>query len=90
MPILRRQALEQYLRQTFGPTAALVSYGPIGKETTASAVKGYGYGAPIRIIFRVKGALQRAVLETMSPGPIGHEHMADRAVPRPGTPCQAA
>ena len=79
MPILRRQALEQYLKQTFGPTAALLSYGPIGKETTASAVKGYGYGAPIRIIFRVKGALQRAVLETMSPGPFGHEHMADRA-----------
>ena len=79
MPTLRRQHLEQYLKRTFGPKTKLLAYGPIGKESSASALKGYGYGAPIRLTFRANGSVRRAVLETMSPGPFGHEHMADRA-----------
>jgi hypothetical protein len=79
MPILRRQRLEQYVRQRFGATAALLSFGPIGEETAAAALKSYGYGAPIRLIVRVGGKIRRLVLETMKPGPFGHEHPADRA-----------
>jgi len=79
MPILRRQELERYLRQRFGPGVALLSFGPIGKETEASTLKGYGYGSPIRLTFRRNGKIHRAVLETMKPGPFGHEHPADRA-----------
>lgn len=79
MPVLRRQHLEAYFRQRFGPSTELVAFGPIGQETTASALKRYGYGKPIRLTFRAGGRLRRAVLETMSPGPFGHEHMADRA-----------
>jgi hypothetical protein len=79
MPILKRRALEQYLRNRFGPEATLVSFGPIGRETKGRVLKGYGYGAPVRLTFRVGGTVQRAVLETMSPGPFGHEHPADRA-----------
>lgn len=79
MPNLRREYLEQYLRQRFGPSTELVAFWPIGEETSASALKSYGYGKPIRLSFRTGGRLRRAVLETMSPGPFGHEHMADRA-----------
>ncbi len=79
MPSLRRTRLEEYLRNRFGPTAKLMSYGPIGQETSGVAIKGYGYGAPVRLTFRVGRTLRRAVLETMSPGPFGHEHPADRA-----------
>jgi hypothetical protein len=56
-----------------------VSFGPIGKESSKGLYKQYGYGAPVKITFRVGDSLRSAVLETMSPGPFGHEHMADRA-----------
>ncbi len=79
VPALHRHRLEQYLKNTFGPSTELVTYGPIGRETSASALKRYGYGAPIRLTCRVNGRVRRMVLETMSPGPFGHEHMADRA-----------
>ena len=79
MPVLRKSALEAYLRARFGPSTTLLAYGPIGKETTGARYKQYGYGAPIRLTFRVAGATRRVVLGTMSPGPFGHEHPADRA-----------
>jgi hypothetical protein len=79
MPILRRRHLEQYVRLHFGPKASLLSYGRIGEETTGTTLKGYGYGAPLRLIVRVGNRIRRVVLETMKPGPFGHEHHADRA-----------
>jgi len=79
MPILSRQKLEAYLRRRFGARVQLVSFGPIGKEISGTSYKQYGYGAPIRLIFRVDRQVRQAVLETMSPGPFGHEHPADRA-----------
>ncbi len=79
MPLLHRKKLEAYLRRRFGDSARLLAYGPIGKETAGRVLKGYGYGAPVRLTFRVNGTVRRVVLETMSPGPFGHEHMADRA-----------
>lgn len=79
MSTLHRRKIELYLKQRFGPTAELLAFGPIGQETAGSTVKGYGYGKPIKITFRCEGKTQQAVLETMSPGPFGHEHMADRA-----------
>lgn len=79
VPTLHRHELQDYLKRRFGPTTELLAYGPIGKESSGASVKGYGYGSPIRLTFRVDGAVRRAVLGTMSPGPFGHEHMADRA-----------
>jgi hypothetical protein len=79
MPTLHRQKLEDYLRRRFGPSAELLAFGPIGQETSGPALKQYGYGAPIRLTFRVGTVRKQAVLETMSPGPFGHEHPADRA-----------
>lgn len=79
MPLLQRQKLEAYLRRRFGPSAQLQAYGPIGKETSGTVLKGYGYGAPVRLTFRAGRTVRRVVLETMSPGPFGHEHPADRA-----------
>ncbi|MCE3225320.1 MAG: uncharacterized protein K0S58_3500, partial [Nitrospira sp.] len=79
MPVLKKSALETYLKVQFGPTTRLVAYGPIGKETSGARYKQYGYGAPIRLTFQVRGATRQVVLGTMSPGPFGHEHPADRA-----------
>jgi len=80
MPVLKKAALEAYLKARFGPTVELQAYGPIGKETKGARYKQYGYGAPIRLTFREKGKpIRQVVLGTMSPGPFGHEHPADRA-----------
>ena len=79
MPTLRKQSLERYLRSRFGPTATLLTYGGIGKESSQGAYKQYGYGSPVKLTFQVGRTVQSAVLETMSPGPFGHEHPADRA-----------
>ena len=79
MPTLKKQFLEQYLRGRFGPEATLLTYGAIGKESSQGAYKQYGYGAPVKLTFQIGRTVQSAVLETMSPGPFGHEHPADRA-----------
>jgi hypothetical protein len=41
--------------------------------------KGYGYGIPLRLDYELDGKPRRAVLESVRPGPFGHEHRADRA-----------
>ncbi len=79
MPTLKKQSLEQYLRGRFGPEATLLTYGVIGKESSQGAYKQYGYGSPVKLTFQIGSRVQSAVLETMSPGPFGHEHPADRA-----------
>jgi hypothetical protein len=79
MPTLRKPALEQYLRARFGTNVRLTSYEVIGKESSQGAQKQYGYGTPVKVTFRVGQVIRSAVLETMKPGPFGHEHPADRA-----------
>ncbi|NIM21921.1 MAG: phosphotransferase, partial [Candidatus Latescibacteria bacterium] len=79
MPTLRKQYLEQYLQSRFGLSASLLSYGTIGKVSSRGEQKRYGYGTPVKLTFRVGRRVRAAVLETMKPGPFGHEHMADRA-----------
>jgi phosphotransferase family enzyme len=79
MPLLKKASLERYLQHRFGPATSLLSFGPIGKESSKGAYKQYGYGSPIKATFTVGKRRRSAVLETMSPGPFGHEHMADRA-----------
>ena len=79
MPTLKKQSLERYLRGRFGPKTTLLTYGVIGKESSQGAYKQYGYGSPVKLTFQVGRTVQSAVLETMSPGPFGHEHPADRA-----------
>lgn len=78
MPVLRKSALERYLQARFGPKVSLLSYGVIGKESSKGEQKRYGYGTPVKLTFQIGRRVQSAVLETMKPGPFGHEHMADR------------
>ncbi len=76
---ISKQALEQYLRERWGPDAAVRSFGPLRHVQSRRVLKGFGYGSPVIIEARVGGRTRRMVLETMRPGPHGHEHMADRA-----------
>ncbi len=79
MPTLKKHALELYLQTRFGPEVKLLSFGVIGKASSKGTHKQYGYGTPVKLTFRIGRHVQSAVLETMKPGPFGHEHMADRA-----------
>ncbi len=77
---LTRERVEPYLQQLLGKPVTVVAFRHLGEGPEAtSTIKGYGYGVPIRIDYRMDGQYHTAVLHTLSPGPFGHEHMADRA-----------
>ncbi len=79
MPGLDMEKVSSYLSSLAGKPARVLSLSPLGETVRSGAVKEYGYGVPVLVEYEVSGTRQRAVLETTSPGPFGHEHMADRA-----------
>ena len=79
MPDLDREKLSSYLESFSGKPVRVVALTPLGETVTTGAVKGYGYGIPVMVEYEESGERRKAVFETTSPGPYGHEHMADRA-----------
>ena len=71
------EALAPYLARVHGAAVRNVRVTPMGGGRQGD--KGYGYGIPLRLDYEVEGRARRAVLESVRPGPFGHEHMADRA-----------
>jgi hypothetical protein len=71
------QALEAYLARVHGRPVGAVRVTPLGGGRQGD--KGYGYGIPLRVDYALDGAPRRAVVESVRPGPFGHEHMSDRA-----------
>jgi len=71
-----RESLERYLRGLLGGRVDVTSVGPLRGNGDA---KGYGYGVPLLVEYTADGVRRRAVLETVTAGPFGHEHMSDRA-----------
>jgi len=49
------------------------------KSEVSKDLKGYGYGVPYIIEFRVDGEVKKVVLETIRSEGFGHEHFSDRA-----------
>jgi hypothetical protein len=78
MPEVNKDELERYLKSVVGPSARLLKLKVLG-ETEDKDIKAYGYGTPIQLDYECSGKQYCAVLHTISPGPFGHEHMADRA-----------
>ena len=76
-PPFNPQALEAYLGAVHGRPVSGVRVTPLGGGRQGD--KGYGYGIPLRVDYTLDGAPRRAVVETVRPGPFGHEHMSDRA-----------
>jgi hypothetical protein len=71
------RALAAYLAAVHRGPVAEVRVTPLGGGRQGD--KGYGYGIPLRVDYVHGGKPCRAVVETVRPGPFGHEHMADRA-----------
>ena len=78
MAELSRPEIERYLKSVVGPSASILNVKVLG-ESKEKDIKGYGYGTPVQIDYVCAGKQHCAVLHTISPGPFGHEHMADRA-----------
>jgi aminoglycoside phosphotransferase (APT) family kinase protein len=78
MPELDRTEIERYLKSVIGSSARILNLQILG-DPGEKDIKGYGYGTPVEIDYESGGKQRRAVLHTISPGPFGHEHMADRA-----------
>ena len=72
------QAVAEYLRKVHRVAdVGNVRITPLGGGRQGD--KGYGYGIPLRVDYDVAGVAHRGVIESVRPGPFGHEHMADRA-----------
>jgi aminoglycoside phosphotransferase (APT) family kinase protein len=70
-------ALRPYLEAVHGAAVQDVQVSALAGG--AQGDKGYGYGIPLRLDYQLAGEARSAVLETVRPGPFGHEHLADRA-----------
>ncbi len=80
MPELKTEQLTRYLNSVLGEQVTVLKVTTLGDSTEHRTLKEYGYGTPVRVDYELAGHKRRsAVLHTMSPGPFGHEHMADRA-----------
>ncbi len=78
LPGLDLEKLERYLQPMLGKDAVVIGVAPLGAAD--SSEKGFGYGIPLRVDYKVPGCKPRsAVLHSLSAGAFGHEHMADRA-----------
>jgi hypothetical protein len=78
MPALDTEQLECYLKSLTGSSARIRRAKVLG-ESEKEDIKACGYGTPVLLDYESEGKQRRAVLHTISPGPFGHEHMADRA-----------
>ncbi|MBI5575111.1 MAG: phosphotransferase [Deltaproteobacteria bacterium] len=79
MPDLSREKLESYLSNLLGTPVKVLGLSHLGEQIPTGAIKGFGYGTPVLVEYETGGQRYNAVLETVSEGPFGHEHMSDRA-----------
>ncbi len=68
--------LADYLRERFGAEARAAAWEPL---STQQSIKEGGYGTPYLVHWPTAQGERRLVLETVRPGPFGHEDRADRA-----------
>ena len=83
MPELSVEEVKAYLSNLYDKDVQIMYFGGLEKEKKVlqeDDLKGYGYGNPLLIEYRVGGKQEKAVLNTMRPGyGFGHDHFSDRA-----------
>jgi len=74
------EVVERYLRPLKGEGVHVTGLFALGTDRRDKEIKFYGYGSPVQVEYQLPGqTAENLVLHTMTPGPFGHEHMADRA-----------
>lgn len=78
---LLRENLEAYLRSLFGEKLDLISTRKMGETIpTTEDVKGFGYGSPLLVEYRIEDKPGSAVISSMRvQHGFGHDHFSDRA-----------
>ncbi|HOV52739.1 MAG TPA: aminoglycoside phosphotransferase family protein, partial [Methanothrix sp.] len=78
---LKRENLEAYLRSLYGEELKLLSMRKMGETIpTTEDVKGFGYGSPLLVEYKLREAPGSAVISTMrAQHGFGHDHFSDRA-----------
>ncbi len=76
---LDERHIRTYLEARFAGSARILGLSVLGEPSGTADLKGYGYGVPVKVDYEIAGQRRSVVLETVAPGPFGHEHMADRA-----------
>ena len=73
--------LREYLSNLYDCEVEVCGVWRFGAEKTEGVkdLKGFGYGVPYVIEFRVKDKVKRVVLETLRPEGFGHDFFSDRA-----------
>ncbi len=82
MPDLRLRALTDYLASLEKEEVNIVRVGELRKPKKTKLVgklKGFGYGTPYLIEYKIGRKTKSGVLETMRPGGFGHDFPCDRA-----------
>ncbi|MBI2462017.1 MAG: phosphotransferase [Candidatus Rokubacteria bacterium] len=75
-----RGELRRYLEAVLGTEVRLLDVRPLGASGAGSALKAFGYGAPLRLDCVVDGAPRSFVLARQRPEQgFGHDYPADRA-----------
>jgi hypothetical protein len=78
--MINENALKNYLKQIYDPPIEIKSIKPMGgMEEVDFVLKDYGYGTPLLIRFTTIKEPKTIVLNTVKPGPFGHQTMPDRA-----------
>jgi len=73
--------LRDYLSSLYKADVEICKVWKLGceKSEILRDLKGFGYGVPYVVEFRVNGEVKRVVLETMRSEGFGHDHFSDRA-----------
>ncbi|KHK00731.1 phosphotransferase family protein [Desulfovibrio sp. TomC] len=74
---VRPEAVEQYLKEAFGPDARMLGACEMGSG--GQGMKEFGYGKPVCLEFEVGGQVRRGVLSIMRGDKYGHQYYWDRA-----------
>jgi hypothetical protein len=82
MAVARASALKDYLGSLHGRTVKIVHFEELGmtrKERPVARLKGFGFGTPYLIEYKVAGKTMSGVFNSMRPGEFGHDFPCDRA-----------
>lgn len=82
MVSLKLKSIRDYLLTLYGPRVKLTYLGEIGERKPVkpgAKLKGFGYGKPYLLEFKVGRKKYEVVLETMRKDSFGHDYPSDRA-----------
>ncbi len=71
--------LAPYLEKLAGRPVRVLGLAPLTDPSVSAIGKSYGYGVPLRVVYEAGPEIRTAVIESVRPGPFGHEHPSDRA-----------